>query len=115
MAPRQPASSPRRSWRDSSIDANRTVRRSGSKVPVLSLLAAIVVGLVVWLGWLLWQPVKPEPPTYFVALTTGQCDLLSEPPVLFEQQTLAPLKPLDSSGGWFHENRSVGRAANREH
>jgi hypothetical protein len=58
-------------------------------------LAVAVLGLLGVFGWLVWQPAKAEPTTHFVALLTGDSDLLSLPPILFEQATVAPLEALD--------------------
>jgi hypothetical protein len=62
------------------------------------LLVLTLAGLLAGFGWLIWQPTKTPPTTHFVALLTGDIDRLSLPPILFEEQTLAPLQWLAAQG-----------------
>lgn len=97
MASTQPPSPARRSWRDSPA-SGPAATVSGSKTPFLILLVLTLAGLLAGFGWLIWQPTKSPPATHFVALLTGDNDRLSLPPILFEQETLAPLKWLAAQG-----------------
>jgi hypothetical protein len=93
MASRQPAPTGRRSWRESPARTAAAPTR-GSKTPLRVLLTLVVAALLAGFVWLVWQPVLPEPPTHFVALLTGESDMLSMPPILFEQETVKPLRDL---------------------
>lgn len=91
MASRQPAPQGRRSWRESPARTTATPTR-GSKTPLRVLMTLVVAALLAAFLWFLWQPTRPEPPTHFVALLTGESDMLSMPPILFEQETVKPLR-----------------------
>src|SRR5690242_4536806 len=95
MASRQPQSPGKRSWREAPSRPAAGPSRE-SKAPLRWLLTLVVLALLVGFVWLVWQPAKPTPPTHFVALLTGESDMLSTPPILFEQATVAPLAQLDA-------------------
>ena len=89
----------RRSWRDAA-----TVRPGVPKSNRVARWLTTFFGLVLMgaLTWLVWYIVSlREPKTHFIAITTGDSDKLSMPPVLFEAESLAPLI-------------EIGNAANRE-
>jgi hypothetical protein len=101
MASRQPPAPAKRSWREApGRPAPQSAR--ASKAPLRWLLGLVVLGLLVAFLWLVVLPVKPTPPTRFLALLTGETDMLSAPPILFEQATVAPLAQFAAKSAAFH-------------
>ncbi len=113
MAARNSNAAGRRSWRDAPAP-QRGAPGPPSKWPLRIFFAVAVVSLIGCLVWLLSQPGTDEPSTHFVALTTGKMDLLSLPPILFEQNTVAPLREFDDLHNEFNFNdgEQAQRSAN---